>query len=279
MNNKNRVARLTSSNAVKLIPMGSRPMTEEELKVFKKANPGSRKKNTNCPLLFQQPALTYIEEKQIEKRIQSCLDADGAYSQAMAWGNFMEMIVFSVLGVEYVPKHKETFLHPKYGKFWSGSVDMLKCKGETTIAVSELKAYQKKKFAQYTDCITRKVTKTFTIQDKLLHFKKDFPQEYWQIVSNAAIHGVKFGEAITFMPYRSAYDEIVELANNYEGADMWKYRFITEKPVEELPFLPNNGYYKDLNVFNFEIPAADTNYLTDRVLLANKILNPKMKVD
>jgi len=36
----------------------------------------------------------------------------GAYSRAIAWGEFMEMIVFNVLGTDYVMTSKETDRHP-----------------------------------------------------------------------------------------------------------------------------------------------------------------------
>ena len=195
MNNKNRIGRFTSSNIHKLIPQGTRPMTKTELKEFKKENPKSKAQNTKCPLLFASPGLIYIEEKQIEKRMQSCIDANGAYSQAMAWGNFMEMMVFNKIGLEYEILSKETFLHPIHGKFWSGSAD-LRVKGKK---IAEIKCYQKKKFAQYTDLITKPITNDFTLNDKLTLFKEKYSQEYWQIVSNACIHEVTVGEAITYM--------------------------------------------------------------------------------
>lgn len=245
MNNKNRQGRITSSNAYKLIKPG---------------------KNKND--VFSAPALTYIQEKQIERRINSCLDADGAYSQAMAWGNFCEMVIYSLLGIEYEISSKETFLHPKHSKIWAGSPD-LKIDG---VLIGEIKCYQKKKFALYTDLLIRPLSDTYTLENKLEDFKKEFPAEYWQIVSNASILGVKEGEAITYMPYESEYKEIVDLAENMDSAELWKYRFITEKPVDQLPFLPNGGYYKNINKFRFKIPAEDFELLEKKVVLAGELI-------
>ena len=100
MNNEKRRGRFTSSGIYKLIPEGD----------FHG---------------FQKPAITYIKEKQIEVRMQSCLDV-GAYSQPMAWGNFMEYVIFNLLGLEYKISSKETDLHPDnyLSKFWSGSNDL-----------------------------------------------------------------------------------------------------------------------------------------------------------
>lgn len=266
MNNVNRKGRVTSSNAHKLIAFGSVQMSKEELKAHKLKFPDSKKRNK--PSGFSSKGLTYIEEKQIERRMSNCLDADGAYSQPMAWGSFMEMMVFNKLSVEYEIICKETHLHPVYGDVWSGSTDLL-VKGKK---IAEIKCYQRKKFALYTDAITKRLTKRFTLKDKLNYLKANFAQEYWQIVSNAVIHGVKIGEAISYMPYESEYDFIVELANSYESGDKWKYRFITERSISELPFLPNNGYYKDLNIFTFEIPKEDIELITSRIIEAGVLI-------
>ena len=248
MNNKNRLGRVTSSNAYKLIKKGT----------------GNK--------LFSAPGLSYIEEKQIERRIGSCLDANGAYSQPMAWGNFMELVIYSLLGIEYTISSKETFLHKKHTKIWSGSPDLL----IPNQLIAEIKCYQKKKFAQYTDALTLKITDDFSIEDKIQNLKSKFPQEYWQMVSNACIQNVKTVEAITYMPYVSEYESIKEIAENMDGAEQWKYRFIVEKPIEQLPFLQDGGHYKNINVFRFDVPINDIELLENRIIEAGKlILNTK----
>ena len=122
MNNSLRAGKFTSSNVYKLIKQ-----TKGE---------------------FQATGLTYIEEKSIERKMQSCLDGD-AHSQSMAWGNFMEMVVYSILGVEYQISSKETSLHPIYGDFWSGSKDLFTVNPKTKKieSIAEIKCYQKKNFA------------------------------------------------------------------------------------------------------------------------------------
>jgi len=264
MNNKLRMAHFTSSNAYKLIPQGERPMTSDESAIYKENNPGSRKKNTKCPLLFTSLGLTYIEEKQIEKRMQTCLDG-GGYTQALAWGNFMELVIYNILGMHYQIASKDTVLHPKYGKFWSGSVDLFteNAKTKKKESVAEIKCYQKKNFALYCDVLLEK---------NIDLFRDKFPKEYWQIVSNAIIHDVEIGEAIVYMPYVSEAENIKEMARDYEGDDKWMYRFIEERPVSELPFLPDGGYYKNICKFSFIIPQEDKDYLTQRMIEASKLL-------
>lgn len=258
MNNKKRQGRFTSSKIHTLIPLGSRPMTEEELVKYKEENPKGRKKNIAAG--FSAPGLTYIEEKNIERKMKRCIDTD-AYSQSMAWGQFMELVVFQLLGLEYRITSKQSDLHPskEFSDFWAGSNDA-KVEGKR---IAEIKAYQPKKFAKYAEVIMSKDI------DRL---RNEFPQEYWQIVSNCAIHKVPNGEAILYMPYESEMEAIREMARNYEGADKWKYRFIEEKSNDELAVLPNNGYYKNINIFEFEVPKEDIKLLEDRVREASKLL-------
>jgi hypothetical protein len=240
MNNSLRAAHFTSSMVYKLIKLDT------------KGN-------------FQAPGKTYVEEKQIEKRIGSCLDG-GAHTQTLAWGNFMELMVYSVLGVQYQISSKETTLHPIFGDFWSGSKDLFTVNTKTGVveSIAEIKCYQKKNFALYTDCILKKDIEIF---------KADFPKEYWQIVSNAILENVEIGEAITYMPYVSEAEEIKKMADDYDGEDQWKYKFIVNLPVEDLPFIPDGGYYKNINKFAFIIPEEDKELLTSRVLQAAQILN------
>jgi len=238
MNNVNRAGKFTSSNVYKLIKEGR---GKEE---------------------FSAPGLTYIQEKAIERKMQSCLDG-GAHTQALAWGNFMELMVYSILGVQYQISSKETTLHPKYGKFWSGSKDLFTVNNETgeMESIAEIKCYQKKNFALYTDCILKKDIELF---------KNEFPKEYWQIVSNACLENVEIGEAITYMPYVSEAEEIKQMAFDYDGADQWKYKFIQDLPVEDLPFIPDDGYYKNINKFAFIVPQEDKDFLETRILLAEE---------
>jgi len=267
MNNKSREAHFTSSNAYKLIPMGERLMTSEELVIYKENNPGSRAKKTKCPLLFNQAGLTYIEEKQIELRMQSCLDGGGS-TRVLAWGNFMELVIYNILGMHYQIASKDTVLHPKFGKFWSGSVDLFTESSLTNKkeSVAEIKCYQKKNFALYCDVL---------LQKNVALFRDKFPKEYWQIVSNAIIHEVEIGEAIAYMPYLSESEEIQDMASNYEGSDSWQFRFIHESPVSELPFLPDGGYYKNICKFSFIVPEEDKEFLTQRMILAGAKLTEK----
>jgi len=200
----------------------------------------------------------YIQEKIIEKRLGKSLESGGG-GQAAYWGIFMEMVVFELLGLEYKIESKLTDLHPTLGDVWSGSKDLI----VPGVKVGDIKAYQYKKFAQYAECLKR---------GSVEFFRSEFPQEYWQLVSNAAIHNVSIGEAILYMPYESEIPEIKKLAEAYDGPDMWKYKFIAESEIQDLPSLKDGGYYQNVNTFEFEIPKADTELLTAAVETYGKIL-------
>lgn len=209
---------------------------------------------------FGAPALTYIDEKRIERKMKSSLDV-GGYSPSMAWGNFMERVLFEILGLEYQHTSDETKAHPDplYAEYWAGSCDLI----VEHKKIAEIKCYQKKKFAEYAECLQRK---------DLDFFKKNFPDEYWQIVSNCIINEVPNGEAILYMPYESEMTTIREMVQNYEGPDMWKYRFIIERDDYELAVLPDDSGYENLNRFEFVVPKEDIALLHERVDKAVEIL-------
>ena len=247
LDHNKRFGKFTSSKIFNLINQGKIKMSKDELTIYKKENPGSR--ITTKLDGFSATGLTYIKEKQIEIRMQSRLDSD-VYSKAMAWGNFMEMILAKNLsnqdlGYKLCSDVTTTHKDSKFSKYWSGSSDMEYYLGNKLVRIAEIKCYQKKKFALYTDCILK--------QDVEL-LKNDFPQEYWQIVSNCILNNVTTGEAISFMPFESEAESVKLLASNYEGSDMWKYRFIFEDDISNLPFLKDGGYYNNINQFNFEVP-------------------------
>jgi hypothetical protein len=232
MNNEIRTANFTSSNIFKLMTTG-------------KGAHG-----------FGEKALTYIQEKRIESRIGRGLD-NGAYSRDMAWGEFVEARVFDLLGLDYKIVSKDTFKHPQI-KNWVGSPDLL-----TKDSVGDIKCYQPKNFALYSDAL---------LTGDLELIKKEFPKEYWQLISNAIICDKKYAEAVVYLPYKSELNDIRIMADNYEGVDQWRYRFIIEADDRELAHQIEGLYYKNLNQLKFEVPQQDIDLLTERVKLAITLL-------
>lgn len=252
--NKARVANFTSSKVYNLIKKGSREMTAEELEKHKKANPGSRKKNIDAG--FAAGGLTYIKQRFQEAKRKRSVNTD-AYSKAIAWGDIMEMYVYErKLDLSYEITSTETASHPKI-KRWKGSTDLL----VPRVKIGEIKCYQPEKWCKYADCLLARDLKAF---------REDFPEEYWQIVSNAEIHQVKRGEAITYLPYDSEAGDIADFVHLYDGEDVWRYEYIfnsimRQDHTRQLPFQPDDSGYPDLVSWEFEIPREDAKYLTERV--------------
>lgn len=242
MQNVERVGRLTSSNIFKIC---------EGVKGFTKKGE------------------TYINGKIRERKLGRCMDV-GAYSQSMAWGELMEHFCVIQLGYEYKFISKQTDLHPIFGAYWSGSKDLI----VPNVKISDIKSYYMDNFTKYTDVLLK--------QDVEL-LKKEFPKEYWQLISNGLINGVSTVEAISYMPYESELLEIRRILGDTDfftknELEPWKYRFIYEKPMDELNFIPDGtSGYKNVNKYAFEIPEADQKHLENRVAEAAKIIDEHFK--
>ena len=254
--NEKRVGRFTSSKVYLLIPEGSRKMTEDELKAWKKDNPKSQKKNIAYG--FSDGGLTYIAEKRHERKLGRSLDM-GHYSRSSAWGLFLEQYVYQhFVGLSYEISASETKVNPKI-PYHAGSTDLLVAGKK----VSDIKCFEPRKFCDIVEC--------FLLKD-LEQFKEKFKAEYWQLVSNALIHDVNRAESIVYMPTEEDLEEIKEMAMDYQGADQWKYRFIYESDNHQLAYIPNGSEYTSLNKLEFEVPQEDKNLLIQRLALAEEYL-------
>lgn len=243
MNNKpNRVARLTSSNASILTVAG------------------------NGKYGFGAGAITYINKKKRELRWGRGMDLP-VNKWEINWGKLWEIWVHWQLGSEYELIIDQTTVHPKYS-FWSGSEDFqVKIDGG---CISELKCYQMNNHDDYSLCLQKK---------SIALFRKEFKDEYWQIVSNSCIHNTKYGEAIAFMPTEENLLEMRQLVEETDYVekhlkdDPFKYRFIVDRPLWDLPFIPSHSDIESMTKFTFEVPFEDKLFLTERMIKADKLLN------
>ena len=212
-----------------------------------------------------KPFVTYVKEKSMERKLGRSLDL-GKGNSSTAWGDLIELFLFQEHrefkeSFEYSLQSKTTFVHPDH-KFWAGSPDLIAAIKKTIDKVSEVKCFEPKQFCGYADVLMLKDVDLF---------KKEFPKEYWQIVSNACILGLNFGEAILYMPYQKDLNAIREWIETTELADeMHRYRYIAELDDHRLPYVPENSNYTDLVRFEFKVPEADKKALTERVKLAEK---------
>jgi hypothetical protein len=215
---------------------------------------------------FGVPAITYIDDKKIEKKLGRSLQIS-VQTQSMVWGLFLEEYVNKLLSIEYELLSDFTIKHNLIENY-SGSPDFT-----TNDTVCDLKCYQPKNFAKLTDAI---------LKQDIVFFKENFESEYWQLISNSILTGLPYCEIISFMPYLSELPDLAILASNLDTSTPWVYRFISEGvsynsigdiQAPNLAYLPNNGYYKNLNKFRFEAPKEDKELLIELINKANILLN------
>lgn len=214
------------------------------------------------------PALTYIEEKNMERRLGRSIDSD-TDSRPTNWGKFMERMGAILLGNEYPFNSSHTLVHPTIDN-WAGSPDVIKEDEGRTIV--DFKApFTLKSFCQLVQPLYDGL-EGMAAMNAIRDTHKEGDKYYWQIVSNACITGAKWGELIVFCPYESEIPVIQHAVSMMEGTDQSKYYFIYTAQKEQLPYIKDGGYYANINIIRFEIPQVDKDKLTDLVVRAGELL-------
>lgn len=264
IHNKNRIGRFTSSEIAALMKPGTRQMTEEELAKYKLENPKGRR--TTIDVMFGDKAMTYIEEKKMERKLGRALN-DITTAKPLIWGKMLEQRAFDLLGIEYSLISQDTIEHPEI-PYWSGSPDGIKESKEYKTVIDIKCPMTLKSFCQLVDWPG--LTGYEAIQ-KIRENHSDGEKYYWQLVSNAILVGAKYAELVVYLPYKSELQEIRDLC---EETDMSpnKVAWIAFAEDDDLPYLLDGGYFSNCYVFTFEVPQADKDLLTSRVLEAGKIL-------
>lgn len=211
------------------------------------------------------PFWDYIEEKNMERRLGRSVK-DDIDARATSWGNLLENRVFELLGLEYTLMGKDVYKHPTID-CWSGSPD---CTKKNT--VGDVKCpITLKSFCQLVD------GKDISVIRKK---HRDGDKYFWQLVSNAILTNSKYAELIVYCPYKSELEAIRDLASSAvnDGENAQKYMRFFYAQDSEMPFLPDNGFYKNLNVISFEVKDEWKQSLTDRVLMAEKMLVKRIEL-
>lgn len=209
---------------------------------------------------FGKPALTYIAEKNMERRLGRALNPEGS-ARPLTWGKLLEKRAFDLLGMEYTLISKETLQHGEIAS-WAGSPDGEKKTGEDKTVIDIKCPITLKSFCQFVDC------------QHISEIRSKHPageDYYWQLVSNAILTESKYAELIIYMPFKSELQTIRDLADNYDG-DQNKIAWVGFAQDEDLPYLIDGGYYNSLYKFHFEVSKQDKTFLTDRVIEASKML-------
>jgi hypothetical protein len=209
---------------------------------------------------FGKPALTYIEETNMERRLGRSL-TDESNARALVWGKLLEGYWFDLLGLEYTLSSTETDVHPTI-PYWAGSKDGMK--KDTVIDIKS--PITLKSFCQ----LVQPLYDGFTGIDAMNAVRenhKDGEKYYWQLVSNAIINNTRHAELVVGMPFFSEIPQIKKLADGLPNC-YW----IAMANDDELPFLLDGGYYKNINIIRFEVPQEDKDFLTERVKKAGEFL-------
>lgn len=214
---------------------------------------------------FLQSGLTYIRQKYLEREIANTLDTY-SYSNAMAWGKFMEAYLFrNHFSLDYTTTSQETIVSEKYPDHLAGTPDFVK-KGEL---VSEVKCFYQEKWAELG--IALKTQDIDTIKER-------FPEIYWQVVCNAHLLGLKRCEIVSFMPSVDEMENVKEFAEDpmflHENnlGEMWEYRFIYERDIAKLPHVRSGSKIPSLSTFEFDVPQEDFDLLEERIEMAIELL-------
>jgi len=225
-----------------------------------------------------KPALSYIEEKNMERRLGRSLNND-TNSKPTSWGKLVERRVFELLSTDYRLCSTDTIQHSEID-FWTGSPDCEKFdEGKTC---PEIKCPMTLlSFCQLIDPSPKGgfcgIEHGLKVMETIREDHKDGDKYWWQIISNSILLNAKFGELIVYVPYKSELDELRDMAANWDG-DQNKISWLGWANDSDLPYLLDGGLYKNLNVIRFTIPEEDKKLLTSRILEAGKLLIPKLQL-
>lgn len=217
---------------------------------------------------FGVAAITFIEECNFERRLGRSI-TDEVNAKPLTWGKICEPYVQELLGSDYIHSSQETDTHPTI-PYWVGSKDAIKHDEGKTVTDTKC-PITLKSFCQ----LVQPLYDGLEGYEVIAHIRDNHPQGekyYFQLVSNAVINKCKYAELIVFMPYKSQLDEIKLSVDGNPNA-YW----IAMAGDNELPFLKDGGYYKNLNIIRFEVPERDIQLLTDCVTRAGDLLIPYPK--
>lgn len=200
---------------------------------------------------FGLPAKTYIREKNWERILGRPINVQKD-SQSTLWGTLVEGLVFDLLPMSYQLVSKKRFIHPTIER-WSGMPDII-----TTDVVADIKSPEPKNFMWLRDVMLSK--------DPREALKKDFPEYFWQLVSNGILTNRTKAELVFFMPKESRLMEIRKLAEDADDNERFK-RLYYAAP-ETLPLMPEDCDIDEINTIRFDILQSDIDELTQQVLKA-----------
>jgi len=206
-----------------------------------------------------KPAQTYIKAKQYENKLQRRLNGD-TFSYATSWGNFCEIFVNeNHLSPSQKRVSQDFICHPTLAHF-GGSPDIV-----SDTVVYDIKCpFTLLSFCDLVECLSKGIEA----------FKIEYPEYYWQLISNSILTEKKRIGLIAFVPYESELINVWELAQNYdEQPDPFQYKWIFDSKKAKLPYLIDGGHYKNLNIFEFDVNETDQKELLERIEKYSPLIN------
>ncbi len=212
------------------------------------------------------PAKKYIKQVGYELRLKRAISKEHN-AKPTNYGTFLEKRVFDLLGLEYSLVSQDRLFHPQIPNY-SGAPDLIKLNGKVADTVADVKCpYDLEVFCD-------KIEALKDVQG----YKDEFPADYYQNVSNAILlnangHNITHFEACIYIPYKSELEDIRKMADNFNG-NQNAVAFLNWSSDAELPYINDNGYYKNLNIFRFPLIEEDMELVKSRVIEAGKYLTP-----
>ncbi len=264
----------TSSEVINLLSTTSRPMTDDELKSHLEANPKSKKKNIDA--WPGKAAVTYINQCNMERRLGRSLDGE-LDARATNWGKFVEKLLFQLLDGDYTYNSDDTLVHPQY-PFWVGTPDGVRKTVKKTLAEAKC-PYTLESFCR----LVAPLYEGYEGMDAMNALRNGFVDKnglfqpahpdaekyYWQQVSNCCIDDCEASDFIIYCPFESELQVIQSMAAQSGNPSAY---FIANAPKNALPYIKDDGYYKNINIISFDVPIEDKIFLTETVKNAEKYL-------
>lgn len=202
---------------------------------------------------FGAPALKYIQQTKYEMKLGRSIKNEFTAKET-SWGTFLERRVFRMLPTSYqYAANQGRLFHPEIPHY-SGIPDVL----NNTDAVGDAKCpFNMEKFCRKQDALEDYST-----------FKDQFPEDFWQLVSNLTLlraNGLEIDyiEAVNYVPYKSELEEIRQSAEDDESMKWLQYT-----TDAGLPWLPDGGHYKNLNIHRFRVMQRDVDDWLERLTMA-----------
>ena len=197
--------------------------------------------------------LTYINQKRREAKLGRQLQSE-INTHAITWGKFLQHRVTNVLlDIGCKPTKDIRRIHPLISN-WTGAEDYLR-----DDAIGEVKCFELDNFTFTHDCATAGYET----------LREECPDIFWQLVSNAILCDKPKAELVLYVPYQSELSAIREEA---ESIDDHRFSWIKFASDDEMPYLIQGHHYPNLSKFTCNIPESDRLALTNRVLMAVKML-------